>query len=278
MKPCQKRDYKVIKNMMISENWKPQWRCGLGLALLLYQGWVQAASEITERIEWKKIPIRLELTVGQERRVAFPSPVKVGVPSNLQPLLRTQNVNGTLYFMAQAPFDATRIMVQEIDSGQIYLFDVAASNKPGQNHPVQVFAREMGKTNKASPLTVSDTAPKYDYVTLTRFAAQQLYAPARLLRDRPGIVRTPVSRDPIDLVRGGAVDARPLVAWRAEGRYITAVKLTNRTKAPLTLDPRELRGSWLTATFQHHRLLLAGDEADTTFVHLISARPFEVSV
>ena len=203
--------------MRITGNRKPRWRCWLGLALLLYQLSVQAVSEITERIEWKKIPIRLELTVGQERRVTFPSSVKVGLPGKLQPLLRTQNVNGTLYFMAHAPFDATRIMVREIDSGQVYLFDVAASNKPGQNHPVQVFVRETGETNKASPLTDSDTVPKFDYVTLTRFAAQQLYAPARLLRDRPGIVRTPVARDPIDLVRGGAVDARPLVAWRAGG-------------------------------------------------------------
>ena len=277
MSLSQKSDEKVIKNMLITGNWKPQWRCWLGLALLLCQVSVQATPEITERIEWKKIPIRLELMVGQERRVAFPSSVQVGVPGHLQPLLRTQNVNGTLYLMAHTPFDTTRIMIREIDGGQIYLFDVAASKKPGQNHPVQVFVQEAGEASKASLLTDRDTVPKTDYVTLIRFAAQQLYAPARLLPDRPGIVRTPVARDLIDLVRGGAVDARSLVAWRAGGLYITAVKLTNRTEQPQTLDPRDLRGTWLTATFQHHRLLPAGDEADTTAVYLISARPFAVS-
>ncbi|MCP3970663.1 MAG: TIGR03749 family integrating conjugative element protein, partial [Rhodobacteraceae bacterium] len=154
----------------------------------------------------------------------------------------------------------------------------AAGKEPGQNHPVQVFVQEEGGSGKADSSVDNDAAPtKISYVTLTRFAARQLYAPARLLRDSPGIVRTPVARDPIDLLRGGAIDARPLVAWRAGGYYLTAVKLTNRTGQPRILDPRALRGTWLTATFQHHRLLPKGDEADTTVLYLISARPFRVS-
>ncbi|MCP4285693.1 MAG: TIGR03749 family integrating conjugative element protein [Gammaproteobacteria bacterium] len=246
-----------------------------GLTLWLFQAPVHAASETTERIEWKKTPIQLELTVGQERQVAFPSSVKVGVPGNLRPLLRTQSVNGTVYLLAHAPFESTRVMVREIDGGQIYLFDISASKKSGQSHPIQIFvqeASEPGDVNDGNAVTSN-----FSYVTLTRFAARQLYAPARLMRDRPGIVRTPVARDPINLVRGGAIKAIPLVAWRAEGYYLTAVKLTNRSDQPQTLDPRNLRGTWLTATFQHHRLLPAGEEADTTVVYLISARPFSVS-
>jgi len=247
----------------------------LGLTLCLLQVPVLAASETTERIEWKKTPIRLELTVGEERQVQFPASVKVGVPGNLQPLLRTQSVNGTVYLMAHAPFESTRVMVQEIEGGQIYLFDISASKKSGQNHPIQVVVQEASKPDDLN--NGSAVASNISYVALTRFAAMQLYAPARLLSDRPGIVRTPVSRDPIDLVRGGAIDAIPLVAWRAEGYYLTAVKLTNRSDQPQILDPRNLRGAWLTATFQHHRLLPKGDEADTTAVYLISARPFSVS-
>jgi hypothetical protein len=60
--------------------------------------------------------------------------------------------------------------------------------------------------------------------------------------------------------------------------YVTAVKLTNRWKKPQVLDPRTLRGQWLAATFQHSRLLPAGDDADTTAVYLVSARPFEESL
>ena len=261
--------------MLLTGHWKIRWIFWLGLALWLFQVPVHAASESTERIEWKKTPIRLVLTVGVERQVEFPSSVKVGVPRNLQPLLRTQSVNGMVYLMAHAPFESTRVMVREIDGGQIYLFDILASKKPGQNHPIQVYVQEAGEPGD---LTDSNAvASNISYVTLTRFAALQLYAPARLLQDKPGIVRTPVARDPINLVRGGAIDATPLVAWRAGGYYLTAVKLINRSDQPQTLDPRNLRGAWLTATFQHHRLLPVGNESDTTAVYLISARPFSVS-
>ena len=75
-----------------------------------------------------------------------------------------------------------------------------------------------------------------------------------------------------------AVEAVPLVAWRASNLYVTAAKLTNKTDRPQTLDPRTLRGRWLTAAFQHNRLHEAGSEADRTVVYLISDRPFAASL
>ncbi|MEZ5542922.1 MAG: TIGR03749 family integrating conjugative element protein [Pseudomonadota bacterium] len=252
----------------------------LGIGLLLMQSMVHAEPEVTERIEWNKTPIQLELNVGHERLVTLPGPVKVGVPASLQPLLRTQSVNGTVYLLASAPFDATRVMAQSLDGGQMFLFDVSASKDGGQTHPVQVYVKTNGESHAEmmdSSVASQGATVQYSYVALTRFAAQQLYAPARLVQDRPGIVRVPVMREPVSLMFGGAVDATPLVAWRAGGLYVTAVKLTNRSDQPQTLDPRNLRGKWLTATFQHNRLLQAGNEADTTAVYLISARPFEAA-
>ena len=249
-----------------------------GLVLLMGQSLTHAETETLERIEWKKAPIRLELTIGQEQRIDFPAAVKVGVPGALQPLLRTQSVNGTVYLLAHAPFGSSRLMVRELDSGQIYLFDVTATEKDRANHPIQIYI--AGNSGAAhDPATGgNDSHPgQPGYIQLTRFAAQQLYAPSRLVKDRPGIVRVPVARDALDLVQGGTVEATPLVAWRANGLYVTAVKLTNRTNQPRILDPRHLRGGWLTATFQHSRLLPKGDEADTTAVYLVSARPFNVS-
>jgi integrating conjugative element protein (TIGR03749 family) len=256
------------------------WKVGfiLFLTLSLSATFVSADAQITERIEWKKIPIKLKLEVGQERMIAFPESVKVGVPSQLQPLLRTQSINGTIYLMAQAPFDMTRVMIRENDGDQIYLLDIMASAEAIQNNPVEIYVQDEGVSDNADFLTERDsTRPKYSYVSLTRFAAQQLYAPARLLKNKPGIVRTPVKRTAIPLVRGGAIDASPLVAWRAGGYYLTAVRLTNKSAQAQTMDPRNLRGRWLTSSFQHHRLHPAGNEADTTAVYLISARPFEVS-
>lgn len=266
--------------MRIPHALKQQFTIWLGLGLLLIQPSLHAASEPIERIEWNKTPITLKLTVGHERMVHVPGSVKVGVPASLKSLLRTQSVNGTIYFLAHAPFDTTRVMVRTLDGGQVLLFDVSASESNGPTHPVQVFVKTTDDNTTSlseSASTSRETPTPYSYVALTRFAAQQLYAPARLLHDRPGIVRIPVARESIPLLRGGTVDAQPLVAWRAGDRYLTAVTLTNQTHRPQTLDPRNLRGHWLTATFQHHRLLPAGSEADTTVVYLISNRPFEAS-
>jgi hypothetical protein len=86
----------------------------------------------------------------------------------------------------------------------------------------------------------------------------------------------PVTQTSFELVMGGQV-AVPVAAWRAGLHTVTAVKLKNKTRHPVVLDPRQLRGSWLTATFQHNRLLPAGDDADSTAVYLVSDRPFETS-
>jgi len=266
--------------MRTTSNFKCTVMFWLGIGLVLMQSLAHAEPEVTERIEWNKTPIQLDLKVGHERLVTLPGPVKVGVPASLQPLLRTQSINGTVYLLASGPFDATRVMARSIDGGQIILFDVSASKDGGQIHPVQVYVKTSGEGHTEameSSVASQDAASQYSYVALTRFAAQQLYAPGRLVQDRPGIVRVPVMHESVSLMYGGAVDATPLVSWRAGGLYVTAVKLTNRSDQPQTLDPRNLRGSWLTATFQHNRLLVAGSDADTTAVYLISARPFEAS-
>ena len=247
----------------------------LGVTLLLMQSLVHAETETLERIEWKKAPIRLELAVGQEQRIEFPAAVKVGVPASVQGVLRTQSVNGMVYLLAHTSFGFNRLMIRELDSGRIYLFDITATEEGGPVHPIQIYVTgEQGSENDQAISGHEQEQERPDFIQLTRFAAQQIYAPVRLVKDQPGIVRVPVSRDSVDLYHGGAVEGVPLVAWRAKGLYVTAVKLTNRTEQALTLDPRNIRGTWLTATFQHHRLFPKGDEADTTAVYLISARPF----
>ncbi len=117
------------------------------------------------------------------------------------------------------------------------------------------------------------------YVALVRHAAQSLYAPPRLIPRSGTIFQTPLpDRGPVALVRGAQVLATPVASWRAEGPraalWVTAVKLRNLLDHPVVLDPRDLRGRWRGASFQHARLGAAGDETDTTTVYLISDRRF----
>jgi len=145
----------------------------LSVALLLVQSLVYAETDTLERIEWKKAPIRLELAVGQEQRIEFPNTVKVGVPGSLQPLLRTQSVNGTVYLLAHASFGSNRLMMRELDSGRIYLFDVTAVEEGGTTHPIQIY----NTSGFAKDVVAGDNdagAGQPSYIQLTRFAAQQL--------------------------------------------------------------------------------------------------------
>jgi integrating conjugative element protein (TIGR03749 family) len=236
-----------------------------------------------ERIEWRKVPVKLTVQVGTERRVEFPADVQVGVPAALSGLVRVQSVAGVVYLLAEEPFETQRLQVREVDSGAVYLLDLAAREK-GFVHPVEILNPALhapsSEPGGSAPGGASPPNPiTHDYAALTRFAAQQLYAPERLLAGLPGVHRTPIARKPVALVRGGALEAIPAAAWRADsGLYVTAVKLVNRSRRYVLTDPRDLRGRWLTATFQHARLAPAGDEADTTCLYLLSARPFQDSL
>ncbi len=246
--------------------------------LMLPTGIAQAAPEVAERIAWRKTPIAIELQVGTEQLVHFPGAVKVGMPPQLQGALSIQSIAGTAYLLAHQPFSSARVIVRGLDDGQVYLLDLSASAESAEKAPIEIFLPDQPPADRQETGSAPPAPPQYGYVSLTRYAAQQLYAPARLLKELPGVVREPVKREPVALVRGGAVEAVPLIAWRAGDLYLTAVKLTNKTDRPQTLDPRTLRGSWLTAAFQHNRLHAAGSEADRTVVYLVSARPFASSL
>lgn len=258
---------------------EPQWWMAamFAVVLLLQAVGVNAAPATPERIAWRKTPIDVELAVDAERLVHFPGAVEVGVPPQLQGALRVQSIGGTLYLLANEPFAATRVIVRGMDNGQTYLLDLSAVVDGGERSPIQIYLPDEAPASSSEPAAAS-RPPQYGYVTLTRFAAQQMYAPARLLQELPGVVQVPIKREPVALVRGDAVEAVPLVAWRAGDLYVSALKLTNTTKRPQTLDPRTLRGRWLTAAFQHNRLHEAGSEADHTVVYLISDRPFAASL
>lgn len=248
------------------------WAAAWGCCALLLSSLTAVALEPIERTVWRKIPIAVDLAVGQERRVHFSGPVSVGLPANLQARLRIQSSAGTVYWLATHPFAPTRILVRTLDDGQVYLLDVSASTEGGSAASLAIVSPPEPAAAVTDPARTEPSL--HGYVSLTRFAAQQLYTPLRLLTPLPGVVRVPVSEEPIALVRGGAIVAVPLASWRSGSRFVTAVKLTNTQAEAQELQVDALRGRWLAATFQHHRVLPAGDEADHTVVYLISDRAF----
>jgi len=249
------------------------------LFLLITVSLTGFSAQRVERLFWDKHPLKITLPVGKERLVSFPSGVRAGIPTALAGKLRTQINQGTVYWLAKEPFETQRIEVREINGKHIYLIDLQAKKTTHAAMPVDILPKQdepaTGSSRQASRKSHKRRkAP--GYVTLTRFAAHQLYALKRLLRKVPGIHRVSVSRAPIrHLLRGHYIKATPLASWQAGRLYVTAVELNNLGRERIDLDPRDLRGQWRAATFQHNLLYPAGSEADTTAVYLISDRPFQ---
>ncbi len=229
-----------------------------------------------ERLVWDRAPLQLALGIGpeRERSITFPAQMHIGVPQEVAPLLRVQTVGRTSYVTALAPFPRTRIVAEDRGTGAVILLDLAASKATTTTHPVHVVAPTSGDPDSAG--SSDESIPPVDMVTLTRFAAHQMYAPRRLTRPHPAIRRVMVDTHPLDdLYAGGSVRSTPAGQWRGDEFYVTAVVLQNLQPQPLELNPLDLRGRWRAITFQHGRLLPHGSEADTTVVYLVCDRPFE---
>jgi integrating conjugative element protein (TIGR03749 family) len=237
---------------------------------------------VNQRVVWNKVPITVALRVGQERRITLPARMRIAVPPDLSRKLALLLVDDTAYVTATAPFEKIRLIAEDPVRGMVLLMDVSASKNNGSVAPITIHlpsANVREETIARNSANTNEEAGAPDYVTLTRFAAKQIYAPRRLATELPGVATVGYRSVSIKgLYRLGNLDARAIGAWRSDSHYVTAVKLTNLGNTPLELDPREVRGAWLTISFQHGRLLSKGDEADTTVMYLVSDAPFESSL
>ncbi|MFF0996914.1 TIGR03749 family integrating conjugative element protein, partial [Proteus mirabilis] len=106
---------------------------------------------------------------------------------------------------------------------------------------------------------------------LTRYAAQSLYAPLRTVEPVPGVqpLSLTLPKTLTALYPSEPLIARPLAGWQAAEYRVVAVKLTNQSAQKVVLDPRQLQGQFVSATFQHQWLDAKGTPEDTTTVYLV---------
>lgn len=253
-----------------------------------------ASSAPAERAVFAREPVRVNLTVDQERLITLPSDALLHVPADMESVARIESIGGTLYVTALKPFAPIRIVAELVDSGQQIPMDLVAENgaKVGQGVAASTNRRGELQLSVIEPSTVpaptaraaggsstassGDESPAADMVQLTRHAARQLYAPRRLAHGTPGVSQVAVSFDPVPgLLRGVSVDAAPVGQWKSGNLYVTAVRVTNKSRYPVELPLESIRGRWLAATAQHGRIGAAGSETDTTAVYLVCERSFE---
>jgi integrating conjugative element protein (TIGR03749 family) len=266
----------------------------IGLLTLIFCG----SASAVEILRWDRIPLALPLIVGQERIVFVDQNVRVGLPRNLVDKLRVQSTGGALYLQAKEPIDPTRLQLQNMSTGEIMLVDIiATAGKANQVafEPVKIVAGESPSTrygqvspkpasNHVAAPSLQSSSPNADEdppaprretplpVVLTRYAAQMLYAPLRTVEPVDGITQVNLKRglNLTTLLPTLPVEASALGAWRLDEYWITAVKLRNTSTQHLALDPRDLMGDFITATFQHPYLGAKGDASDTTTVYLVT--------
>ncbi|MCY1358554.1 integrating conjugative element protein [compost metagenome] len=188
-----------------------------------------------------------------------------------------------MYLLAHEPLEPVRLQLQDADTGSVILLDIAA--EPAQEHqpplePVRIIdvtsiSTHSGATDAKANEATEPSRPTRETplpVVLTRYAAQNLYAPLRTVEPVAGIGRVPLRRPlALDtLLPTLPLEARALAAWRLEDQWVTAVRLTNTSPHRIDLDPRALQGDFVAATFQHPDLGPAGASTDTTVVYLVT--------
>ncbi|WP_124302059.1 TIGR03749 family integrating conjugative element protein [Pseudomonas chlororaphis] len=254
-------------------------------------------AQAVEIQRWERIPLAVPLIVGQERIVFVDQNVRIGHPRTLVGRLRVQSTGGAIYLLANEPIEPTRLQLQNVTSGEIMLVDIAASiGKANQAalEPVRIVAGEQQGSRYGQISTPQKSTQNHSHeesvvqessedspvvrretpvpVVITRYAAQMLYAPLRTVEPVAGISQVNLNRrlDLSTLLPTLPVEATALGAWRMDGYWVTAVKLQNTSTQHLTLDPRELMGDFVAATFQHPYLGVKGNASDTTTAYLVT--------
>lgn len=253
------------------------------IVLVLVAGLLPVFSHAVELMRWERIPLPVTLHIGQERIVFVDKNVRVGFPPVLNGKLRVQSSGGVVYLQASEAFPLTRLQLQNLENGELILLDVSASAGKTALEPVKlVYAGEVTTAVDNNNATVKGemTEPQQTLpsqlstvplpVLLTRYAAQNFYAPLRTVEPLAGV--TPVSLKSsviTSLMPSESVETRLQAAWKSGDFSVVAVKLRNQSNKKVVLDPRHLQGRFYSATFQHRWLGEQGTPEDTTMLYLV---------
>lgn len=248
-------------------------------------------AQAVELVKWERIPLPVALHVGQERIVFVNRNVRVGFPPELKGKLRVQSTGGAVYLQPGEQFARTRLVLQDVENGEMILLDISAEEGKSVLEPVSLVYQgevssstgnnDVATTDNQTPKTgerQSTSKPKEKKsttplpVALTRYAAQSLYAPSRTIEPLPGVhsISLALPDKLTSLLPSESVEVRPLAAWGLQGYSVVALTLRNQRPEKVVLDPRRLQGNFYSATFQHRWLGASGTPEDTTTVYLVT--------
>jgi general secretion pathway protein D len=129
--------------------------------------------------------------------------------------------------------------------------------------------------NDIKAMTANSYDINEDLATLTRFAAEAVHLPVEKQPKSRHIFPVKLGQfAPVPLFPGLGVEAFPVKSWRMGALYVTAVGVRNKNAAMVSLNPAEVNGDWLAATLENEQINPEGQPGDTTYVFLVSSKPF----
>lgn len=252
----------------------------LCILLLGHNGTVQATPTET-RLVVDQRPLAITLRKDHEHRLHFPEPVMIEVPDGLLTSAKVLQADAQVVYITPTQVSVVqRVIALSQDRDRFYLLDLRVSDD-GERTDYRIeeasllaAARETETTETAAIEKPRNPAP----VELTRYAAQALYGPTRLLPRSSAIrpLAAPTIAKDLDLVRsqrGEAFAVRAVAAWRGYGLHLVAIELQNLSPLRVDVDPRLVRGNWATVTAQHTYLGPQGTPEDRTTLYLVSRNP-----
>ena len=93
-------------------------------------------SHAVEILHWQRLPLTVPLHVDEERVIFVNRDVRVGVPASLASRLRVQSAGGAIYLRANETLEATRLQLQDTNTGDLILLDVAATPADDNEAPL----------------------------------------------------------------------------------------------------------------------------------------------
>ncbi|WP_390898996.1 TIGR03749 family integrating conjugative element protein [Yersinia mollaretii] len=234
----------------------------------------------TELMKWERIPLQIPLNVDQERIIFVDKNVRVGFPPELDGKLRVQSSGGAVYLRPSSAFGSTRLHLQNIKNGELILLDISATSSKRRLEPIklvyqgEVYSATTSDNSTANESHSEGAEPKITIplpMALTRYAAQNLYAPLRTLEPLSGVyaISHALPSTITTLLPSAPVTVHPLAAWGIQGYNVVALKISNQRTGKVVLDPRHLQGTFYSATFQHRWLGATGTPEDTTMLYLV---------
>ncbi|PCI53627.1 MAG: hypothetical protein COB45_10250, partial [Gammaproteobacteria bacterium] len=97
------------------------------------------------------------------------------------------------------------------------------------------------------------------------------------------LINSTINIKPVANIKGSAsaifpihgISAKVQAAWQQDNLFISAFKLRNHTPITQTVANNTLRGDWLSATLMQEQLNPFAEEGDSTWLYLVSDKPFQ---